>query len=66
MDDEMPDTRDSREGESEAVHAPRRDPDPPTGSRVQPTLWLLGIGVLLVLTLGFLVAWGVGMLDLPG
>jgi hypothetical protein len=65
MSDE-PGTRDSPDGESESVHAPRRDPDPPTGSRVQPAAWLVGIGVLVVLTLGFLVAWGVGMLDLPG
>jgi hypothetical protein len=63
MDD---DERDSRDGESEAVHAPRRDPDPPTGSRLEPMAWLVGIGVLVVLMLGFLVGWGLGMLDLPG
>lgn len=57
---------DGEDGETEAVHAPRKDPDPPTGSRAQPIAWLFGIGVVLVLTLGFLVAWGLGMIDLPG
>lgn len=66
MEDQKPDTGDNRDGETEAVHAPRPDPDPPTGSRVQPTAWLVGIAVLVVLVLGFLVAWGIGALDLPG
>lgn len=66
MDEHERNLGEKPDGESEAVHAPHRDPDPPTGSRVQPTAWLIGIAVLMVLVLGFLVAWGLGGLDLPG
>lgn len=66
MDNEKRPPGDNPDGETEAVHAPHQDPDPPTGSRVQPTAWLVGIAVLMVLILGFLVAWGLGGLDLPG
>ena len=51
------------EGESEAVHEPFRDAEPPTRSKAQPAVWLVSIGIMLLLLLGFLVAWGVGMLD---
>jgi hypothetical protein len=54
------------EGETEAVNEPHRGGVAPTGSRAQPTAWLVGIGVMLVLMLGLLVAWGLGMLDAVG
>lgn len=66
MSENRPFAGEGDEGETEAVHAPHRDDDPPTGSRAQPTAWLLVIGVLVVLMLGFLVAWGIGMMDSGG
>ena len=63
MDEERPFAPDGDEGETEAVNAPHRGQPRPTGSRAQPAAWLIGIGVLLVLFLGLLVAWGFGMLD---
>ncbi len=49
--------------QSETVSAPHRDEDPPTGARLQQNLWLGAILVLLVLFLGFLVAWIAGFTD---
>lgn len=63
MDDQRPFAPGGDEGETEAVNAPHRDQPRPTGNRAQPTAWLVGIGVVLLLFLGLLVAWGVGMLD---
>lgn len=63
MDEEKPFAPGGDEGETEAVKAPHRGQPRPTGSRALPTAWLVGIGVVLVLFLGLLVAWGFGMLD---
>ncbi len=63
MDDQKPFAQGGDEGETEAVNAPHRGQPRPTGSRKQPTAWLVGLGVVVVLFLGFLVAWGLGMLD---
>lgn len=63
MSDDRPFAPGGDEGETEAVNAPHRGQEAPTGSRVQPTVWLLALGVVLLLFLGFMVAWGVGMLD---
>jgi hypothetical protein len=48
--------------QSETAAAPHRDSDPPTGSRVQQSAWLVALALMLVLFLGFMVAWGVGVL----
>lgn len=66
MDDKEPFAPGGHDGETEAVHPPHRDDAPPTGSRKQPAAWLIAIGLMLLLTLGFLVAWGLGMLDSGG
>lgn len=66
MSDEQPFAPGGDEGETEAVNEPYRGGTAPTGSRGQSTAWLVGIGILVVLMLGFLVAWGVGMLDVGG
>jgi hypothetical protein len=63
MDDEKPFAPGGDEGETEAVNPPHQDDAPPTGSRAQPAAWLIGIAVVVLLLLGFLVAWGIGMLD---
>jgi len=62
MDDEKPFASAGDEGETEAVNAPFRDAPAPTGSKAQPAAWLIALGVMLVLFLGFMVAWGVGVL----
>jgi hypothetical protein len=63
MNDEKPFAPGGDDGETEAVNPPHRDDEPPTGSRAQPAAWLIGIAVVVVLFLGLLVAWGIGMLD---
>jgi uncharacterized spore protein YtfJ len=63
MDDEQPFAAGGEEGETEAVNEPHRGGDAPTGSRVQPAAWLLPLGIVLLLLLGFLVGWGFGMRD---
>jgi hypothetical protein len=63
MSDDKPFAAGGDEGETEAVHAPHRDDEPPTGSRAQSAAWLLPLAILVLLMLGFLVAWGFGMLD---
>jgi len=66
MTDERPFAPGGDEGETEAVHAPHRDDAPPTGDKKQPAIWLTAIGLMLLLMLGFMVAWGFGMLDSGG
>lgn len=63
MSDDKPFAPGGDNGETEAVHAPHRDDAPPTRSHAQPAAWLVGIGLMMLLVIGFLVAWGVGMLD---
>jgi len=53
-------------GETEAVNAPFHDAPPPTGSKAQPAAWLIPLAIVVLLMLGFLVAWGFGMLDTGG
>jgi hypothetical protein len=66
MDDEKPFAPRGDEGETEAVNEPHRGGDAPTGSRAQASAWLVGIGVVLVLMLGLLAAWGLGLLEAVG
>lgn len=66
MDEERSFAREGDEGETEAVHEPHRGGDAPTGRRTQSTAWLIGIVVVLVLMLGLLVGWGLGMVDVGG
>lgn len=62
MSDDKPFAAGGDEGETEAVNAPVGDDAPPTGSKKQPAAWLIALAIMLVLVLGFLVAWGVGVL----
>ena len=55
-----------RDEQSETTSAPYRGGDAPTGSRVQMSAWLLALGLVLLLFLGMMVAWGFGMLDSGG
>jgi hypothetical protein len=63
MDDQRPFAPGGDEGETEAVHPPHRDEDPPTGGRTLPAVWLLLLGLVTLMLLGLLVGWGFGMLD---
>lgn len=49
--------------QSETTSAPQRDDAPPRRSQVQQSAWLVGIALVLVLFLGFMVGWGLGILD---
>jgi len=62
MDDKEPFAPGGDEGETEAVNEPFRDAPPPTGSKAQPAAWLIPLGIVLLLFLGFMVAWGFGVL----
>lgn len=52
-----------RDEQSETTAAPYNEGQAPTGGRAQASAWLIGLGVMLLLFLGFIVAWGFGMLD---
>lgn len=51
-------------GETEAVHQPHRDDDPPQRKYAVPAAWLLGIGLMVLLTMGLLLGWILGIGDL--
>ncbi len=66
MSDDKPFAPGGDEGETEAVNPPHRDDEPPTGSRAAAIAWLVPTVILILLILGFLVAWTIGMLDSGG
>lgn len=52
-----------RTGETEAVNEPHRDNDPPRRGYAMPAVWLTAIGLMVLLIVGFLIAWTAGLTD---